>query len=67
MTFVLHLTPLMRKLMVQHMGATFQILTDLDYLTNHSSMELSSFLQMEKSIFITIGTFTRVDYLRMNK
>ena len=45
------------------MGDTFPILTDLDFLTNHSSMKLSSFLQMEKSVFITTGTFTRVNYL----
>ena len=49
------------------MGDTFPILTDLDYLTNHSSMKLSSFLQTEKSVFITTGTFTRGDYLRINK
>ena len=49
------------------MGDTFQILTDLDYHTNHSSMKLSSFLQKEKSVFITTDTFTRVDYLRINK
>ena len=67
MTFVLHFTPFMIKLMVQHMGDTFPILTDLDYLTNHSSMKLSFFLQMEKSIFITTGIFTRVDYPRINK
>ena len=47
------------------MGDTFTTLTDLDYLTNHSSMKLSSFLQMEKSVFITTGTFTRVDDLRI--
>ena len=65
MTFVLQFVPLMIKLMVQHMGDTFLTLTDLDYLTNHSSMKLSSFLQMEKSVLITTGTFTRVDYLRI--
>ena len=64
MIFVLHFTPLMIKLMVQH---TFPILTDLDYLTNHSSMKLSSFLRIERSVFITTGTFTRVDYPRINK
>ena len=53
--------------MVQHTGDTFPILMDLDYLTNHSSMKLSSFLQMEKSVFIITGTFTRVDYPRINK
>ena len=30
MIFVLHFMPLMIKLMVQHMGDTFLILTDLD-------------------------------------
>ena len=53
--------------MVQHTGDTFQILTDLDILTNHSSMKLSSFLQIERSVLITIGIFTRVDYPRINK
>ena len=67
MTFVIHFAPRMIKPMVQHMGDTFQILTDLDYLTNHSSMKLSSFLQIERNVFITTGIFTRVDYLRINK
>ena len=49
------------------MGDTFLTLTDLDYLTNHISLKLSSFLQIERSIFITTGTFTRVDHLRINK
>ena len=53
--------------MVQHMGDTFQILSDLDYLTNHSSMKLSSFLQIKRNVFITTGIFTRVDYPRINK
>ena len=53
--------------MVQHTGDTFQILTDLDYLTNHSTMKLSSFLQIERSVLITTGIFTRVDYPRINK
>ena len=57
--------------MVQ-MGDTFPILTDLNYsyqsyhfetipfiLTNHSSMKLSSILQMEKSTITTTGTLTR--------
>ena len=47
------------------MGDTFLILTDLDQLTNHSSMKLSSILRMEKSTITTTGTFTRVDYLRI--
>ena len=63
--FVLHFVPLMIKLMVQHTGDTFLILTDLDKLTNHSSMKLSSFLQTERNEFIIAGTFTRVDYLRI--
>ena len=48
------------------MGDTFPILTDLDKLTNHSSMKLSSFLQTERNEFIIAGTFTRVDYLQIN-
>ena len=67
MTFVLHFAPFMIKLTVQHTGDTFQILTDLDILTNHSSMKLSSFLQIERNILITTGRFTRVDYARINK
>ena len=49
------------------MGDTFLTLTYLDYLTNHISLKLSSFLQIKRSVFITTGTFTRVDYLRINK
>ena len=49
------------------MADTFLILTDLDYLTNHRSMKLSSFLQIERNIFIITGIFTRVDYIRINK
>ena len=65
--FVLHFAPLtIKKLLVWHMGDTFQILTDLDILTNHSSMKLSSFLQIKRSI-LTTGIFTRVDYPRINK
>ena len=68
----------MIKLMVQHTGDTFLILTDLNYsyqsyhfetipfiLTNYSSMKLSSILQIEKGIITTTGTLTRVDYLRI--
>ena len=47
------------------MGDTFPILTDLDKLTNYSSMKLSSLLQKEQSIFTTTGIFTTVDYLRI--
>ena len=49
--------------MVQHTGDTFLILTDLDQLTNYSSMKLSSFLQTERNEVTIAGTFTRVDYL----
>ena len=51
--------------MVQHTGDTFLILTDLDQLTNHSSMKLSSFLQTERNEVTIAGKFTRVDYLRI--
>ena len=51
--------------MVQHTGDTFPILTDLDQLSNYSSMKLSSFLQTERSEVTIAGTFTRVDYLRI--
>ena len=67
MTFLLHFMPLMIKLMVQYTGDTFLTLMDLDYLTNHISMKLSSFLQIGRSIYTTTGTFTRVDYFRINK
>ena len=63
--FVLHFVPFMIKLTVQHMGDTFPILTDLDQLTNYSSMKLSSFLQTERNEVTIAGTFTRVDYLRI--
>ena len=66
--------------MVQHKGDTFLILTHLNYLinhitlklfsfilTNHNSMKSSSILQMEKSMITITGIFTRVDYLRINK
>ena len=51
--------------MVQHTGDTFPILTDLDQLTNYSSMKLSSFMQTERNEVTTAGTFTRVDYPRI--
>ena len=57
----------MIKLTVQHTGDTFPILTDLDKLTNYSSMKLSSFLRTERNVFIITGTFTRVDYLRIKQ
>ena len=46
MTFVLHFTPLMMKLMVQHMGDTFLTLTDLNYLTKHITLKLFPLLQL---------------------
>ena len=48
--------------MVQYTGDTFPLLTDLDQLTNYSSMKLSSCMQTEKNEVTTTGTFTRVDY-----
>ena len=51
---------------MQHMGDTFPILTDLDQLTNYSSMKLSSFMQIERNEVTTAGTFTRVK-LSLNK
>ena len=57
----------MQKSSVQHTGDTFPILTDLDYLTKHSSLKLSSFLQIERKVFITTGIFTRVDDLRIKQ
>ena len=53
--------------MVQHTGDTFPIPMNCDYLTNHISLKLSSFLRIERSVVITTGIFTRVDYLRINK
>ena len=53
--------------MVQHTGDTFAILTDLDQLTNHSSMKLSFILQLEKNIITTTGTFTRVKLFSKKK
>ena len=44
------------------MGDTFLILTDLDQLTNYSSMKLSSGMQTEKNEVTTTGTLTRADY-----
>ena len=47
MTFVLHFTPLIMKLMVQHMGDTFPTLTDLNYLTKHITLKLLLLLQLK--------------------
>ena len=65
MIFVLHFASLMIKLLVQHTGDTFPILTDLDQLTYYSSMKLSSFLQTERNEVTIAGTFTRLDYPRI--
>ena len=51
--------------MVQHTGDTFPILTDLDQLTNYSSMKLSSFLETERNEVTIAGIFTGVNYLRI--
>ena len=48
--------------MVQHTGDTFPILTDLDPLTDYSSMKLSSCMQTEKDEVTTTAILTRVDY-----
>ena len=37
---VYHFVPFMTKIMVQHMGDAFLILTDLNYLTNHITLKL---------------------------
>ena len=63
--FVLHFAPFMIKLMVQHTDDNFLIFTDLDQLTNYSSVKLSSFLQTERNEVTIAHTFTRVDYLRI--
>ena len=47
MTFVLHFTPLMIKLLVQHTGDTFLTLTDLKYLTKHITLKLFPLLQLK--------------------
>ena len=48
----------------------FQILNSVKgfKLKNHSgATQQNYFLQIERSVFITTGIFTRVDYLRINK
>ena len=52
MTFVLHFMPLMMKLMVWHMGDTFLILTDLNYLTKHITLKLLPLLQLKGAYLI---------------
>ena len=49
MTFVLHFTPLMMKLMVQHKDDTFLTLTDLNYLTIHITLKLFPLLQLKEA------------------
>ena len=61
MIFVLHFYATYDKTNGTAHGDTFPILTDLDYLTNHSSMKLSSFLRIERNIFIITGIFTSTD------
>ena len=69
MTIVLHFTPLMMELPVQHVRDTFQTLTNSDYLTKHITLKLFPCLLIERSLSIsfTTGIFTRVDYLRINE
>ena len=47
MTFVLHFTSFMIKLMVQHTGDTFPTLTDFNYLTKHVTLKLFPFLELK--------------------
>ena len=47
MTILLHFTPLMMKLMVQHTGDTFPTLTDSNYLTKHITLKLFPLLQLK--------------------
>ena len=47
------LTPYITNNMVQHEGCILPILTDFDFLTNHSSMKLLSFLQIERNLYTT--------------
>ena len=47
MTFVLHFTPFMMKLPVQHMDDTFLTLTNFDYLTKYITLKLFPFLQLK--------------------
>ena len=51
-------TPYITYITVQHEGGILPILTDFDFLTNHSSMKLSSFLQFERNVYTT-----NLDYL----
>ena len=69
MTFVLHFTPFMMKLSVQHMGDTFLTLTKfcLSYQTYHFEIVPFSTIERSISILFTTGKFTRVDYLRIKE
>ena len=62
MTFVRYLyyifMPYITYIMVQHEGCILLMLTNFDFLTNHSSMKLSSSLQFERNVY-TIN----LDYL----
>ena len=46
MTVVLHFTPFMMILLVQHTMDTFLTLTNFDYLTKHITLNLFPFLQL---------------------
>ena len=46
MTFLLHFTPFMMKLTVQHMGDTLLTLTNLDYLTITIKLKDTGTMQM---------------------
>ena len=69
MTFILHFTPFMMKLSVQHMGDTFLTLTkfQLSYQTYHFEFFPFSMIERSGSILFTTGKFTRVDYLRIKE
>ena len=69
MTFVLHVTPFMMKLLVQHMGDAFLTLTEFCLSSQTYHFEIVPFSMIERSIFIlfTTGKFTRVDYLRIKE
>ena len=46
-------TPYITNIMVQHEGCTLSIPTDFDFLTNNSSMKLSSFCKL-KGMYIPL-------------
>ena len=45
--------PYITDITVQHEGCILPILTDFDFLTNHGSMKLSFFLQIERNVHTT--------------